>query len=529
MVFGIRRMKGEAVRPQPLLLSALLLALLLAYPAPASAMAPAGEAGTVSVGVADYSFTPQTVTAPQGSTVVWTFSGPSKHTATDSSGMGLFGSGIKAKGTSYSFQFVAAGSYAYRCTVHTSPTTAHAGNVLVPIQVTPTSGQSTTTFTITWSAAPMASGYVFDVQVKRPGTTSFTNWKTGLTSSLSATFIPDKGAGTYSFRSRVRKPSVGKASGWSPVRALSVTAASGSGKPRVPASGAYFGATTNHMAPEVPTAEQRRQMILMRESQIGRMYDIDVQFYAFEETWWTDPTNQVDWNLSNGRMPMISWGCPKYAGGLNGSAQINRGMHDSKIDAWAAAIRARKKPVFVRYCWEMITKPAQTGDPPTFHAAWQRIWNRFNVAVNGVRANDYVAWAFVTTAGGYDKEKAYYPGGAYVDWIGADGYNWVPCRGSTWRGFASIFRGWYSWAQGMGKPLVIPETGTSEDPDVAGRKAAWIKTMANDLKTSFPKIHAIVYFDTSGTRGCDWRVDTSAGALDAWRGMGQDSYFRPTR
>lgn len=176
--------------------------------------------GAVSVAVADYSFTPKTPSMEQDSTVTWNFDGPSAHTATDSSGMGLFASGQKPPGTSYSFRFASAGSYAYTCVLHPSLMT---GTIRIPVKVTPTSGQTTTSFTLTWSSAAPPSGYVFDVQVKRPGSTSYVNWALGQTTT-SSSFTPDAGGGTYSFRSRVRKPSTGKTSRWSPPGSISVSA-----------------------------------------------------------------------------------------------------------------------------------------------------------------------------------------------------------------------------------------------------------------------------------------------------------------
>ena len=179
--------------------------------------------GTVSVAVADYSYTPTTATTQQGYSVQWKFNGPHEHTATDSSGMGLFDSGAMAAGSFYSFQFLAAGSYPYRSTAPGDPSTM-TGKVSVPIKVAPPSGGSTTTFTVTWSGGTVPAGYVFDVQIKRPGSTSFVGWKTGQRQALSSSFTPDAGAGTYSFRARLRRPAAAKASGWSPTRSIGVAA-----------------------------------------------------------------------------------------------------------------------------------------------------------------------------------------------------------------------------------------------------------------------------------------------------------------
>ena len=62
----------------------------------------------------DY-FLPSTVTVKRGGTVAWDFTGLSTHTATDTTGMGLFDSGlVHPGGPSFSYMYVAAGSYSTR-------------------------------------------------------------------------------------------------------------------------------------------------------------------------------------------------------------------------------------------------------------------------------------------------------------------------------------------------------------------------------------------------------------------------------
>jgi hypothetical protein len=65
--------------------------------------------------MADFSFSPATVTVDQGDTVTWTNAGPAEpHTAT---GAG-FDTGEVAVGSSGSATFAEAGSFAYVCSLH---------------------------------------------------------------------------------------------------------------------------------------------------------------------------------------------------------------------------------------------------------------------------------------------------------------------------------------------------------------------------------------------------------------------------
>jgi plastocyanin len=76
--------------------------------------AKAAASGTVAI--ADFSFSPATITINAGDTVTWTNNGPTPHSATSSSGS--FDTGIFPAGQSRSHTFSEAGTYPYICTPH---------------------------------------------------------------------------------------------------------------------------------------------------------------------------------------------------------------------------------------------------------------------------------------------------------------------------------------------------------------------------------------------------------------------------
>ncbi len=76
----------------------------------------AHSAGDPSDTIADFSFTPATLTIHVGDTVTWTNNGPAAHTATANNGS--FNTGTLQKGQSASHTFTQAGTYAYICTIH---------------------------------------------------------------------------------------------------------------------------------------------------------------------------------------------------------------------------------------------------------------------------------------------------------------------------------------------------------------------------------------------------------------------------
>jgi len=192
------------------LASALAYADLL-VPTSASAATVAAPFYADQVWVYDYYFLPSVEHARQGDLVPWSFYGSIPHTVTDSTGMRLFNSGYQAAGSHFVYGFDAAGAYQYKCA---DPSHVPMNAVVrVPVKVRPLQGPPGTTFTVTWSTVAAPAGFVFDVQISRPGQ-AFQNWVTGTTArrkTLSPTNL-----GRYRFRARLRKLSNNNATGYSP-------------------------------------------------------------------------------------------------------------------------------------------------------------------------------------------------------------------------------------------------------------------------------------------------------------------------
>jgi beta-mannanase len=108
----------------------------------------------------------------------------------------------------------------------------------------------------------------------------------------------------------------------------------------------------------------------------------------------------------------------------------------------------------------------------------------------------------------------YYPGDTYVDWACYDGYNWGTDT------FASMTSRIYSGLAAKNKPIMLGETSTL---DV--EKATWINAIVPAMKSQFPLLKALVWFDVNKEN--DWRFDSSANSLAAFVAMAKDPYFNP--
>jgi hypothetical protein len=312
------------------------------------------------------------------------------------------------------------------------------------------------------------------------------------------------------------------ASGCSPGSGRPVTAP-GVGAQRVPlfpasslapASGALFGASVQSTRYSGPNAVQAA--VVAFERAIGRTLAINDLYVP-----WTGPTPWAiaRWDLARGTLPMMTW-----AGAS--TRQIAAGADDATIRARALQLKALRSPVLLRWFAEMDLgrSRAYAVSPATFVAAWRRIHLIFQRA-----GATNVRWVWCPNVSGFAQgtAQAYYPGNAYVDWVCADGYNWAPgLPGASWSSFQEIFAPFYVWGLSTGKPMLIGEFGTEEG--APGAKAAWLTQADRTIRTQFPGIRAVVYFESDHQnfgRYFNWSVTSSRSALAAFRAFAHDPYF----
>lgn len=265
------------------------------------------------------------------------------------------------------------------------------------------------------------------------------------------------------------------------------------------------------------TAADQEAAITAFESMIGRKLAIASTYVN-----WTSPlpVALAQWDLSGGRVPMISWtGISSY--------DVDAGDYDLQLREDAEQLKSLKGPVLLRYMPEMNISgnASYAGSPQHFIEAWRHAYDIFQ----SVGATN-VQWVWCPTDLGFvsGRTQSFYPGGNYVNWIGADGYNWAPERpGESWRSFGAIFLNWYRWAEQQPKPLLIGELGTDEGL-TPGAKAAWFGQLGRQLQTSFSRVRAVVYFNSIhinfGLR-FNWSVNSSPSALAAFRALVSSPYF----
>jgi hypothetical protein len=270
-----------------------------------------------------------------------------------------------------------------------------------------------------------------------------------------------------------------------------------------PSCTAYVGAFVSPQNNESPT-----ELIASTETfeqQIGRKLAMHLHYYQWTDAW---PGIGEQDDLSNGRIPLISWHC-------------------GDTDA--------RGPIFLRWKWEMnlvYSKklcgdtandagwPSEPGDthynPQLFIQAWQHI--RAVFAANGATN---VVWVFNISSNGAPP-ALYYPGTNYVDWIGVDRYDtnaeqfsqtfldsqkvptpgeYPPCNQANGANYNGCL---YTYPELLNidstKPYIIGETGIEQSNQPFFLETG-ANSAANTLESQFPQIQAFMYWDSTGGRG----------------------------
>jgi len=200
---------------------------------------------------------------------------------------------------------------------------------------------------------------------------------------------------------------------------------------------------------------------------------------------------------------------------------IANGSHDAFIRDWAAGAAAWGGRIYLRPMHEMNGDWYSWGrgvggnTPADFVAAWRHMHDLF-VAAGATN----VKWVFSPNVryGALLPFADVYPGSAYVDWLGLDGYNWGldhHLGNPSWQSFEDIFGATYREivALAPGKPLMIAETASTEN---GGDKAQWIQQFFLTDIPKYPVVKAAIWFNQADGPS-DFRINSSASSLAAFK------------
>ena len=218
---------------------------------------------------------------------------------------------------------------------------------------------------------------------------------------------------------------------------------------------------------------------------------------------------------NNGAVPLVQMDPDKIS-----VASIAAGRYDGYLSEYAEAVRAYRHPVILSFGHEMNGDWYSWGyrktAPAVFVAAWRHIVNLFRAL-----GAQNVTWLWTVNiindahGGNIPRPTQWWPGNAYVNWVGIDGYYLKP----TWN-FAPLFGPTIGAVRALtADPILIAETGAVP---AAGQSAK--------IANLFAGVHqygllGFVWFDSANSIHQDFGINRPA-AIAAFR-KGASTYGRP--
>lgn len=276
----------------------------------------------------------------------------------------------------------------------------------------------------------------------------------------------------------------------------------------------FFDAQTDTLHPEVLKSFETK---VAKKVAIAHYYR---GWEALDSQKFLDEVNEIN---AKGWRPMVSTNpyffskCPTNS--LPLYKAIAAGNCDEFLKNIGINLKKLTKPLFLRFAWEMNISSMEwqierTGSTNVdFISAWQR----FHHIIYQEGATN-VLWVFAPDVGRTSYQN-FYPGSAYVDWLGLDGYNWgLTQPWSKWQSFSEVFTQAYQEITKLApnKPLMISEVNTT---DQGGSKPEWYHNMLEDyVPNKFPNVKAIVIYneDRRATESVNWLIDVSGESLKAF-------------
>ena len=267
----------------------------------------------------------------------------------------------------------------------------------------------------------------------------------------------------------------------------------------------------------------------------------------------------VDGPLTNiwdaGHVPLVSW--QPFAREQQQTSEIvereiARGKYDKELRTWADLLAEWTRPrgddtrgrrLYFRPAHEMngnwfpwsavdstrisaTPEPASgngrgenpsAGTPEEYVAMWKRIHRTFSkTKMDGTD----IQWMWSPNAdeiGGIRAER-YYPGDAFVDWVGLDGFNFGGSQEykngatSTWRTPQQLFDSILGRVRELtDKPVALAEFASSSVPDSGTgnqpqKKAGWIRSVFEYVAENDIKMACWFNVDQTGNDESDWAV-----------------------
>jgi len=244
----------------------------------------------------------------------------------------------------------------------------------------------------------------------------------------------------------------------------------------------------------------------MKEAKrISKMVDNEFNLISLYLAWDKNfedsfPTGLIDSIYAQQSTPVITW--EPWVNTFEDEVKdehlfnlINTGYFDRYIARFAKTLKALDKPIFLRfahefdnpfYPWYLEGNEAAA----QYKAAWVHTYEIFKK-----QGADNVIWIWNPW-----KSKniaSYYPGEAYVDWIGVNALNYGNLNNDgQWREFEELYQPFHDEIQKLPPtPIIISEFGTLNN-NAEESASDWIDRAVSAIESNFKEIKSIIYFNS---------------------------------
>jgi hypothetical protein len=287
----------------------------------------------------------------------------------------------------------------------------------------------------------------------------------------------------------------------------------------VPRCGVLFG-----VAPRALTSVPHDRALRQFQREAGRTMDVYRAYHVNGDLF----PNPMERGLQTSQ-PSLSFMFTWKPDTSKSWAAVASGADDARIDALATHLRSTISRPFFLSVWHEpendVVESAGSGmTAEDYHAMYRHVVGRLRAdgVSNAVTVVNYMGYPAWTRKAWW---PALYPGDDVVDWIAQDAYATAKPGGYLSGDFSTMVSrpagldgGFYQWAarQHPDKPQMLGEWGVFEDAANPAGKPAFFDSVQSQLK-HFPKLKALLYFDSPDAPKGDTMVTTTPAAQAAFR------------
>jgi len=240
------------------------------------------------------------------------------------------------------------------------------------------------------------------------------------------------------------------------------------------------------------------------ESLVGKKMNYYVKF----ESWQNNFPSELVTNIGKQKKTLVIFWEPSF-----GYDNIINKSQDTYIKKFAADAKAYGYPVILVPFPEMNLNEEAWGygqsnnTAAKFKLAWKHVHSLFAKSSNVKFGLAYNRVSLPDVSG--NKFRDYYPGSAYVNYLGVDGFNFS----DPGNNFAQTFDKPMKELSIYNKPIIIFSMATVAGPS----KANWIKTGLGSQVKTYKNLVGWIWFNQGGSP--NWLIDSDPSSFQAFKNV----------